>query len=231
MFHVLIVDDEKEIIELMEVYLKEVGYAVSKAYNGVTALNILQKEKIDLMILDIMMPGLDGIKVCNKVREDNKIPIIMVSAKGQDIDKITGLQSGADDYIVKPFSPLELVARVQSQLRRYVYFNDNNKDKDEGIIEVKGIILNKEKHKVFVLGKEIKLTPTEYGILVLLAENRGKVYSSEEIYRQLWKEKYFEGNNTVMAHMWRLREKIEENPKDPKIIETVWGVGYKIEED
>ena len=231
MFHVLIVDDEKEIIELMEVYLKEVGYAVSKAYNGVTALNILQKEKIDLMILDIMMPGLDGIKVCNKVREDNKIPIIMVSAKGQDIDKITGLQSGADDYIVKPFSPLELVARVQSQLRRYVYFNDNNKDKDEGVIKVKGIILNKEKHKVFVLGKEIKLTPTEYGILVLLAENRGKVYSSEEIYRQLWKEKYFEGNNTVMAHMWRLREKIEENPKDPKIIETVWGVGYKIEED
>lgn len=231
MFHVLIVDDEKEIIELMEVYLKEVGYKVYKTYNGVGALRILQKEQIDLMILDIMMPGLDGIEICHKVREEHKIPIIMVSAKGQETDKITGLKSGADDYMVKPFSPLELVARVQSQLRRYVYLNGHNQVKEKTVVEVKGIVLNKEQHKVFVWGKEIKLTPTEYEILNLLAENKGKVYSSEEIYKHLWKEKYFEGNNTVMAHMWRLREKIEEDPKNPKIIETVWGVGYKIEED
>nr|WP_302598280.1 response regulator transcription factor [uncultured Cellulosilyticum sp.] len=229
MFQILVVDDEKEIVELEEIYLKEAGYEVLKAYNGKMALEFLKKGKIDLVVLDIMMPEIDGLDVCCKLREKDKIPVIIVSAKGQEIDKIKGLQSGADDYMVKPFSPLELVARVQSQLRRAHYFNQELQKKEDTLIKIKEIEIDKARHQVYRLGKEIKLTPTEYDILVLLAENMGKVYSSEEIYRALWKEKYYEGNNTVMAHMWRLREKIEENPKVPQIIQTVWGVGYKIE--
>lgn len=229
MFQILVVDDEKEIVELEEIYLKEAGYEVLKAYNGKMALEFLKKGKIDLVVLDIMMPEIDGLDVCCKLREKDKIPVIIVSAKGQEIDKIKGLQSGADDYMVKPFSPLELVARVQSQLRQAHYFNQELQKKEDTLIKIKEIEIDKARHQVYRLGKEIKLTPTEYDILVLLAENMGKVYSSEEIYRALWKEKYYEGNNTVMAHMWRLREKIEENPKVPQIIQTVWGVGYKIE--
>ncbi len=227
---ILVADDEKEIVELEELYLKEAGYEVFKAYDGKMALRLLAEENIDLLILDVMMPGLDGVKVCKKMRETEKIPVIMVSAKGQEMDKIAGLQAGADDYMVKPFSPLELVARVKSQLRRAAYYSEPKEQTCTQII-VKHLKIDKERHQVFRFGDEVKLTPTEYDILLLLAENRGKVYSSEEIYRVLWKEKYYEGNNTVMAHMWRLREKIEENPKQPVIIETVWGVGYKIEAD
>jgi DNA-binding response OmpR family regulator len=231
MFNVLIIDDEVEIVELMEVYLVNEGYKVFKAYNGSDGINIINEEKIHLVILDIMMPGIDGYQVCMKIRKDYNIPIIMLSAKSQDMDKIQGLSIGADDYMVKPFNPMELVARVKSQIRRYVFLNEKREEtNDIDSIEFKDITINKKNHKVSQLGKELKLTPIEYEILLLLANNLGKVFSAEEIFKEVWKEKYFEGNNTVMVHMWRLREKIEENPKEPKIIETVWGVGYKIEE-
>lgn len=231
MFNVLIVDDEVEIIELMEVYLLNDGYNVFKATNGLDALNIINEEKIHLVILDIMMPGMNGLQVCMKIRKEYNIPIIMVSAKGQEMDKIQGLSTGADDYIVKPFSTMELIARVKAQIRRYVYLNEKYKQLDnKDVIEIKGITINKRNHKVHLFGTELKLTPTEYKILLLLASNSGKVFSAEDIFRAIWKEKYFEGNNTVMAHIWRLREKLEDIPKEPKIVETVWGVGYKIEE-
>ncbi|WP_077864808.1 response regulator transcription factor [Clostridium saccharobutylicum] len=231
MFNVLIIDDEVEIVELMEVYLVNEGYNVFKAYNGNDGVNIINEEKIHLVILDIMMPGIDGFQVCMKIRKDYNIPIIMLSAKSQDMDKIQGLSVGADDYMGKPFNPMELIARVKSQIRRYVYLNEKtNKTDYVDTIEFKDITINKKNHKVCQLGRELKLTPIEYEILLLLINNLGKVFSAEEIFKEVWKEKYFEGNNTVMVHMWRLREKIEENPKEPKIIETVWGVGYKIEE-
>ena len=231
MFNILIIDDEVEIVELMEVYLVNEGYKVFKSYNGKDGLDIINQEEIHLVILDVMMPGIDGFQVCMKIRKDYNIPIIMLSAKSQDMDKIQGLSTGADDYMAKPFNPMELVARVKSQIRRYVFLNEkSNKPNDIDIVEFKDITINKKNHKVSSLDRELKLTPIEYEILLLLASNLGKVFSSEEIFKEVWKEKYFEGNNTVMVHMWRLREKIEENPKEPKIIETVWGVGYKIEE-
>ena len=229
MFNVLVIDDEEEIVELIEVYLKNDGYNVYKAYNGKDGLEIIKNEEINLIILDVMMPDIDGLNVCIKIRKEYNIPIIMLSAKGQDMDKIQGLSTGADDYMVKPFNPMELMARVKAQIRRYIYLN-NNKSSDSEIIEFKGVTLNKRNHKVCVWGKELKLTPTEYDILLLLASNKGKVFSAEDIFKEIWKEKYFEANNTVMVHIWRLREKIEQNPKEPEIIETVWGVGYKIEE-
>lgn len=215
----------------MEVYLVNEGYKVFKAYNGSDGINLINEEKIHLIILDIMMPGIDGFQVCMKIRKDYNIPIIMLSAKSQDMDKIQGLSTGADDYMAKPFNPMELVARVKSQIRRYVFLNEKiNKPNEIDIVEFKDITINKKNHKVSLLDRKLKLTPIEYDILLLLASNIGKVFSAEEIFKEVWKEKYFEGNNTVMVHMWRLREKIEENPKEPKIIETVWGVGYKIEE-
>lgn len=231
MFNILIVDDEVEIIELMEVYLLNEGYKVFKATNGVAALNIINEEKVHLVILDIMMPGIDGLQVCMKIRKEHNIPIIMVSAKAQDLDKIQGLSTGADDYMIKPFNTMELMARVKAQIRRYVYLNENNKPvNSENVIQIKGITINRRNHKVNLFGTELKLTPTEYDILVLLASNSGKVFSAEDIFKEIWKEKYLEGNNTVMVHIWRLREKLEDNHKEPKIVETVWGVGYKIEE-
>ncbi|WP_252244650.1 MULTISPECIES: response regulator transcription factor [unclassified Clostridium] len=231
MFNVLIIDDEVEIVELIEVYLVNEGYKVFKAYNGSDGINIINEKKIHLVVLDVMMPGIDGFQVCMKIRKDYNIPIIMLSAKSQDVDKIQGLSTGADDYMIKPFNPMELIARVKSQIRRYVFLNEkSNKSNDIDIIEFKDITINKKNHKVLFLGKELKLTPIEYEILLLLANNLGTVFSAEDIFKEVWKEKYFEGNNTVMVHIWRLREKIEENPKEPKIIETVWGVGYKIEE-
>ncbi|NFK76473.1 response regulator transcription factor [Clostridium botulinum] len=224
-------DDEVEIVELIEVYLVNEGYKVFKAYNGSDGINIINEEKIHVVVLDVMMPGIDGFQVCMKIRKDYNIPIIMLSAKSQDVDKIQGLSTGADDYMIKPFNPMELIARVKSQIRRYVFLNEkSNKSNDIDIIEFKDITINKKNHKVLFLGKELKLTPIEYEILLLLANNLGTVFSAEDIFKEVWKEKYFEGNNTVMVHIWRLREKIEENPKEPKIIETVWGVGYKIEE-
>lgn len=230
-FNILIIDDEVEIVELMEVYLINEGYQVFKAYNGDDGISIVNREKIHLVILDIMMPGADGFQVCMKIRKDYNIPIIMLSAKSQDMDKIQGLSVGADDYMIKPFNPMELIARVKSQIRRYVFLNEkSDKTNNSDNVEFKYITINKKNHKVSKLGREVKLTPIEYEILLLLANNLGRVFSAEEIFKEVWKEKYFEGNNTVMVHMWRLREKIEENPKNPKIIETVWGVGYKIEE-
>ncbi|MGE5627726.1 MAG: response regulator transcription factor [Solirubrobacterales bacterium] len=231
MFNILIMDDEAEIVELIEVYLINDGYKVFKAYNGFEGIKIINDENIQLVILDIMMPNMDGYEVCMKIRKHYNIPIIMLSAKSQDMDKIQGLSIGADDYMVKPFNPMELVARVKSQIRRYVFLNEKgNKTIDVDIVVIKDIAINKKNHKVSQLGKELKLTPIEYEILLLLANNLGKVFSAEEIFKEVWKEKYLEGNNTVMVHIWRLREKIETNPKEPKVIETVWGVGYKIEE-
>ncbi|ADK16893.1 predicted two-component response regulator [Clostridium ljungdahlii DSM 13528] len=215
----------------MEVYLINEGYKVFKAYNGIDGIKIINEENIHLVILDIMMPGIDGYQVCMKIRKDYNIPIIMLSAKSQDMDKIQGLSIGADDYMTKPFNPMELIARVKSQIRRYIFLNEkSNKTSDTDIVEFKDITINRKNHKVCKLGTELKLTPIEYEILLLLANNLGKVFSAEEIFKEIWKEKYLEGNNTVMVHMWRLREKVEQNPKEPKIIETVWGVGYKIEE-
>ncbi|HCW54557.1 MAG TPA: DNA-binding response regulator [Clostridium sp.] len=235
MFNVLVIDDEKEIAELIEIYLTNSGYKVFKCYNGNNGLLLLEKEHIDLVILDIMMPGIDGYDTCIKIRQENNIPVIMISAKSQTMDKIKGLSLGADDYITKPFEPMELVARVQSQLRRFIHLNksiesnQNNKN-NSNEIKIHSLTIYRDNHKVLKYEKEIKLTPTEYDILILLANNRGKVYSAENIYKEIWKEKYFDGNNTVMAHMWRLREKIEDNPKNPSIVQTVWGVGYKIDE-
>jgi two-component system response regulator VanR len=229
-YNILVIDDEIEIVELIEAFLANEGYKVYKAYSGKDGLSILEKVEIHIVILDIMLPEIDGLEVCRRIRKSKNIPIIMLSAKSQDIDKILGLGTGADDYMVKPFNPMELIARIKSQLRRYFYFSKDIKPNiDKDIIELKGIIVNKRNHSVAMYGNKLDLTPTEYEILLLLADNCGRVFSREEIFERVWKEKYFESNNTVMVHMWRLREKIEQNPKEPKIIETVWGVGYKIE--
>lgn len=230
-YNILIIDYEKEIVDLIKIYLQIEGYHVFEGYNGEEGMEILTLEHIHLVILDIMMPGIDGMQICRKIREFNNIPIIMVSAKSQDIDKILGLGTGADDYLGKPFNPLELMARVKSQLRRFFFLSNQTQGiKSENIIEVCGLSINKNSHTVALLGNKIDLTPTEYEILLLLASNPGTVLSAEVIFENIWKEKFYEANNTVMVHIWRLREKIETDPKEPKIIKTVWGVGYKIED-
>ncbi len=228
---VLIIDDSVEITELIEIYLKDEGYEVFKTHNGKDGLSLLERQKVSLVILDIMMPGIDGLETCRLIRQKWDLPVIMLSAKVQDMDKIIGLTIGADDYMTKPFNPMELIARVKSQLRRQLYFHNSQltEETESDIIRIKGLAINKKNHSVFLWEKEVNLTPTEYEILLLLAANPGTVFNAEKIFECVWKEKYFESNNTVMVHMWRLREKIEENPKEPKIIETVWGVGYKIE--
>ncbi|NLL31682.1 MAG: response regulator transcription factor [Clostridiales bacterium] len=231
---ILIVDDEKEIRDLIDIYLKGEGYNTLKAEDGEEALEILKGKEVDLIILDIMMPKLNGIEACLKIREEREMPIIMLSAKSQDIDKILGLNTGADDYLTKPFNPLELVARVKSQLRRYKRFNksqvsDNNKEDKINILEIEDLIINLETHEVSKEGVEIKLTPTEFDILVLLGKNRGKVFSIENIYSSVWKQEFMQSDNTVMVHIRKIREKIEEDSRNPKFIKTVWGVGYKID--
>ncbi len=229
-YNILVIDDEIEIVELVEVYLINEGFKVFKAYTGEDGLKILDSEKIHLVVLDIMMPGIDGLAVCRKIRSKMNIPIIMLSARSQDMDKILGLSTGADDYMIKPFNPMELIARIKSQMRRFLYLNTQlNVNKDDDVLEFKGVTINKRNHNVSVYDNAVNLTPTEYEILILLADNLGRIFSSEKIFERVWKDKYFEGNNTVMVHIWRLREKIEQNPKEPKILETVWGVGYKIE--
>jgi DNA-binding response OmpR family regulator len=228
MERILVIDDEKEIVYLIRKSLEEAGYRVSTAFDGKQGLALLEEKDYSLVILDIMMPGMNGIDVCKHLRTTNNVPVIMVSAKSMEQDKIEGLVSGADDYIVKPFSMNELLARVQSQIRRYNYLNQTTQTDHK--IRRRELVIDEKKHTVEIYGSPVKLTPTEYEILLLLTKNPGEVFSSESIYRKLWEEKYFEGNNTVMAHIWRLREKIEENPQDPKIITTVWGVGYKIDE-
>ena len=231
---ILIVDDEKEIRDLIDIYLKGEGYETLKSENGEEALEILEKNEVDLIILDIMMPKVNGIEACLKIREEREMPIIMLSAKSEDMDKILGLNTGADDYLTKPFNPLELVARVKSQLRRYKRFNHITSKADiqiqeENILEIDELTVNLETHEVFKDGEEIKLTPTEFDILVLLGENRGKVFSIENIYSSVWKQDFMQSDNTVMVHIRKVREKIEEDPRKPKYIKTVWGVGYKID--
>lgn len=230
--NILIVDDEKEIADLIEVYLKNDGYIVHKFYNGIDALEGIKSQKMDLAILDVMLPDVDGFHICQKIREQYFYPIIMLTAKVEDTDKIMGLTIGADDYITKPFNPLEVVARVKTQLRRYVRYNNatNVEVKEIPIDEydVRGLIINKNTHKCTLYGKEIALTPIEFSILWYLCENRGKVISSEELFENVWGEKFL-NNNTVIAHIGRLREKLKEPAKNPKFIKTVWGVGYTIE--
>ena len=228
--NILVVDDEKEIADLLELYLVSDGFRVLKAYDAHTGLRMMKEEKIDLVLLDIMMPQIDGLEMCRRIREENNVPVIMVSAKTQDLDKIVGLTTGADDYVTKPFNPLELMARVKSQLRRYRDLNPAREQKKEAqVIELRNLIINRETHQVFVDGESIKLTPIEFDILHLLASNPGKVFSTDEIFEQVWHEKVYEANNTVVVHIRRLRGKMKDDSRTDKIITTVWGVGYKID--
>lgn len=228
---ILIVDDEKEIADLIEVYLQNDGYTVYKFYSGADALKCIEKTDLDLAILDVMLPDVDGFHICRKIRERFYYPIIMLTAKVEDGDKIMGLTIGADDYITKPFNPLELIARVKTQLRRYMRYN-NPVQKQEGSIhehDIRGLIINKDNHKCILFGKELQLTPIEFSILWYLCEHQGVVVPSEELFEAVWGEKFYHSNNTVMAHIGRLREKMSEPAKKPKFIKTVWGVGYTIE--
>ncbi|EST52048.1 transcriptional regulator [Brevibacillus panacihumi W25] len=226
-YHVLVVDDEAEIRDAIEIYLKNEGMTVFKAGNGLEALSILEEEDIHLIILDIMMPKMDGITATFKIRQEKNIPIIMLSAKSEDTDKILGLNIGADDYVTKPFQPLELVARAKSQLRRYTNLGHYKESQDE--ISVRGLTLNKLTKSVTVDDNEVRLTATEYKILELLMSHTGRVFSIEEIYERVWKEPYLNAENTVAVHVRRIREKIEINPREPKYLKVVWGIGYKIE--
>ena len=227
---ILIVDDEKEIRDLVEIYLKGEGYKTVKAGDGEEALYALRNDpEIDLIILDVMMPKLNGIEACLKIREEREL----LSAKSEDMDKILGLNMGADDYLTKPFNPLELVARVKSQLRRYYRLNPKVKaqviEEISNIVTIEDLEVNLDTHEIFIDGKEVKLTPTEFDILVLLAKNRGKVFSISNIYESVWNQEFMESDNTVMVHIRKIREKIESDPRKPRFIKTVWGAGYKIE--
>lgn len=224
---ILIVDDDKEIRRLIEIYLKSEGFETSVAENGHEALKCIESEKFDLVILDIMMPIIDGIDACIKIREKHKMPIIMLSAKSEDMDKIYGLTSGADDYLTKPFNPLELIARVKSQLRRSG-MNTGVAD-SIGKIEVSGIVINPDTREVSVDGEYVKLTPIEFNILTLLASNKNRVMTNQIIYETIWDEEFLGTKNSIMVHIRKIREKIEKDPRNPEFIKTVWGVGYKLE--
>jgi len=223
---VLIVDDDNEIRNVVSIYLKNEGYEVLQAENGYKALEIIKAESIDLVLLDIMMPKINGIEVCNEIRKNYVMPIILLSAKDAEIDKILGLSSGAEDYITKPFSTVELIARVKSQLRRYKRYNQT--DKNEKIIEIGNLKINSDTRQVFVGNREVSLTSKEFDILELLVRNKGIIMSIPRIYETVWKEEFFKSDNTVMVHITNIRQKIEEDPKNPIYIKTVWGVGYKI---
>ena len=229
MYNILVVDDDKEIVESIEIYLRNEGYKVFKAYDGLEALDILTNEEIHLILMDIMMPKLDGIKATIKIRQEKNIPIILVSAKGEDTDKILGLNIGADDYITKPFNLLELIARVKSNLRRYMNFGNFNNETREDVLRSGGLELNTSTKEVKVDGNQVKVTPIEYRILEWLLRNKGRVFSIDEIYEKVWKEESFNVENTVAVHIRRIREKIEINPKEPRYLKVVWGIGYKIE--
>lgn len=228
---IMVVDDEASIADLVEVYLKNDGYEVFKFYNAADALDCVAKEDLNLAILDVMLPDMDGFTLCQRIREEHFYPIIMLTAKVEDIDKITGLTLGADDYITKPFNPLELLARVKTQLRRYMRYNnaDACSEKDTDELDIRGLQISKSSHKCCLNGNPLSLTPIEFSILWYLCERRGTVVSSEELFEAVWKEKYLDNNNTVMAHIARLREKMNEPARRPKYIKTVWGVGYTIE--
>ena len=232
MYTILICDDEKEIVEAIEIYLMQEGYHVLKAYNGREALDILQKEQVHLLVLDLMMPEMDGIHAMMEIRKTSSIPIIVLSAKSQDSDKILGLNIGADDYITKPFNPLELVARVKSALRRYTSLGTMQAEEEqekEHIYHTGGLMVNDDRKEVTVDGEKVKLTRIEYNILLLLIQNKGKVFSIDEIYEKIWKEEAFYADNTVTVHIRHIREKIEIDPKNPKYLKVLWGIGYKIE--
>lgn len=224
--NILVVDDDREIVESIAIFLSSEGYKIIKAFDGLEALDALLENEVHLMILDIMMPGLDGIKTLMKLRESRNIPVILLSAKSEDNDKILGLCAGADDYVTKPFNPSELVARVKSHLRRYTTLGAMVYGKSEIVID--GLCINTEKRCVTVDGEDVRLTPIEYKILELLCRNRGRVFSAEDIYRNVWNEDTVVGDNTIAVHVRHIREKIEINPKEPKYLKVVWGIGYKI---
>jgi len=226
---ILMVDDEVEITRLMSIYFKNEGFKLLQASNGLEALEVLQANPVDLIVLDLMMPEMDGLQACMKIRETNSIPIIMLSAKSQDIDKIAGLSIGADDYVTKPFNPLELIARVKSQLRRANRFSPASAEANE--IHIENVAINIASHTVTVDREEIKLAPREFALLHMLAVNRGVVLSMDRIYEEVWNEPFMQSKNSVMVHIRKLREKIERNPREPQIIKTVWGIGYKIENE
>lgn len=227
---ILVVDDDKEIAELVEIYLSNEGYKVLKASDGLECIAMLEQHKeIKMIVLDIMMPNMDGLEVCRIIRSQSNIPILMLSAKAEDMDKIIGFGTGADDYMTKPFNPLELVARVKSQMKRYNRIQPMGEEENTDEIRIQNLTINKVAHRVKKDGKDIALTPIEFEILYLLASNQGRVFSTDEIFERVWNEKVYEVNNTVMVHIRRLREKIEDNPKSPRMLKTVWGVGYKIE--
>lgn len=226
--NILVVDDEKEIADLIELYLKNENYHVFKFYTAQEALACIEHEKVDLAVLDIMMPGIDGFTILRKIRETLNFPVIMLTAKEEEIDKINGFSLGADDYITKPFRPLELVARVKAQIRRFTFYNQGSKQQED-IIDFAGLVINKNTRQVFLNERPISLTPTEFAILWYLCANRGTVISSEQLFQEIWGEKYFSSNNTVMVHIRHLREKMKDAAENPKYIKTVWGVGYTIE--
>ena len=229
MFNILVCDDDKEIVDAIDIYLSQEGYHILKAYDGLQAIEIMKKEEVHLILLDIMMPNLDGIRATRKIRETSSVPIIMLSAKSEDVDKILGLNIGADDYITKPFNPLELIARVKSQLRRYTQLGNLATEEKEAVYVCGGLVVNDDLITVTVDGEPVKLTPIEYNILVLLIKNQGKVFSIEQIYENIWNEEAIGADNTVAVHIRHIREKIEINPREPRYLKVVWGIGYKIE--
>ncbi len=230
MYRILICDDDKEIVKAIEIYLSREGYEIEKAYNGKQAMQIMKEKEIHLLILDIMMPEMDGMQVAKEVRKEKGIPIIMLSAKSEDYDKIEGLNTGADDYVTKPFNPLELIARVNSQIRRYTSLGSLNKKEEQDDIYKSGeLVIDDSTKQVLVEGREVKLTPTEYNILKFLLKNKGKVYSIEQIYENVWEDEAYGAENLIAVHIRHIREKIEINPKEPKYLKVIWGIGYKIE--
>ena len=225
---ILVCDDDREIVEAIDIYLTQEGYHVLKAYDGIEALEVLKNNEVHLLVIDVMMPRLDGLRATLKIRQESSIPIIILSAKSEDADKILGLNVGADDYVTKPFNPLELTARVKSQLRRYTKLG-TKATTNENIYQTGGLIINDDLKEVTVDGEVIKLTPIEYNILLLLVKNQGKVFSINQIYENIWNEEAIGADNTVAVHIRHIREKIEVNPKDPRYLKVVWGVGYKVE--
>ena len=228
MAHILLVDDEQEIAQLVRLYLENEGHTVTTLYDGGEAAKAIDQQEFDLAILDVMLPGQDGFSLCARIRQAHNYPVMMLTARTEDTDKINGLAIGADDYLTKPFNPLELVARVKAQLRRYTRYNQGQPQPLEQL-DIRGLRIDHEKHECFLYDQPVPLTPTEFDILWLLASNRGRVFSAEELFGKVWGEEYLESNNTVMVHIRRLRAKLGENIRKPKFIKTVWGVGYKIE--
>ena len=229
MAKILVCDDDKDIVEAIDIYLTQEGYEVLKAYDGDEAIKVLKRNEVDLLIMDVMMPRLDGVRATLKIRENMSLPIIILSAKSEDADKILGLNIGADDYMTKPFNPLELVARVKSQLRRYTQLGSTARSDNQSEFRTGGLVIRDDLKEVTVDGEKVKLTPIEYNILLLLVKNQGKVFSINQIYENIWNEEAIGADNTVAVHIRHIREKIEINPKEPRYLKVVWGVGYKVE--